>query len=107
MRPSSVCHRHGCYPRGLTGGRMPCTLTIVVAALLVVPSSYRVIQASASAKALFYDPALGDPNSALAPPSPTTGLTPVGTRGTQFVGVHYWFVDGRGQRFAEIAAAPV
>jgi len=58
-----------------------------------------------SAKVLFYDPASGDPAAAEAAPSSTTGLTPVRSGGVQHVGVHYWFEDSRGERFADPAAA--
>ena len=36
---------------------------------------------------------------------PLTGLTPVQTLGTAFVGVHYWFENDRGVRFADPASA--
>ena len=76
-------------------GPLACLLVGLVTALPV------------SARILFYDPAVGDPAAAAAGPSPTTGLTPVGTRGTRYVGVHYWFENSRGVRFADPAAAGV
>ena len=60
-----------------------------------------------SARILFYDPALGEPAGAAAGPSAATGLTPVRTGGTHYVGVHYWFENGRGEKFADPAAAGV
>jgi hypothetical protein len=67
--------------------------TLVLASMLALPS--------VSARVLFYDPAFGDPSLTEAGPSPATGLTPVGTTGTQYVGVHYWFENGRGDKFAD------
>jgi hypothetical protein len=61
----------------------------------------------ASAKALFYDPAVGDPAAATSGSSAATGLTPVNTRGARYVGVHYWFEDDRGKKFVNPAAAGV
>jgi hypothetical protein len=52
------------------------------------------------ARALFYDPISGAPAFAAVPPSPATGLTPVGSFGVSFVGVHYWFEDDLGAKFA-------
>jgi hypothetical protein len=60
-----------------------------------------------SAKVLFYDPALGDPAAAAAGPLPATGLTPVRTGGTRYVGVHYWFENSGGEKFADPAAAGI
>ena len=57
-----------------------------------------------SAKALFYDPA-GGQASLLPATLPATGLTPVQTVGTAFVGVHYWFENDRGVKFADPASA--
>lgn len=57
------------------------------------------------AKALFYDPASGQASISPVPPSPATGLTPVQTFGTAFVGVHYWFENDRGIKFADPGGA--
>jgi hypothetical protein len=59
----------------------------------------------AGAKILFYDPDIGQPSQAPIKPNALTGLAPIRTRGTQFVGVHYWFENARGERFAEPGAA--
>jgi hypothetical protein len=59
----------------------------------------------AGAKILFYDPDIGQPSQLPVKPDTVTGLAPVRTRGTQFVGVHYWFENERGQKFAEPGAA--
>jgi hypothetical protein len=59
------------------------------------------------AKVLFYDPTSGGPSFAAAPPSAATGLTPVGTSGVSFVGVHYWFEDDRGAKFARSGDAGI
>jgi hypothetical protein len=72
---------------------------LVLAAVLAAPP--------VSARVMFYDPAFGDPAGAEAGPSPATGLTPVRTGGTQYVGVHYWFENGRGEKFADPASAGV
>jgi hypothetical protein len=74
-------------------------LVLLLTGVLVAPP--------VSAKVLFYDPALGDPAGAAAGPLPATGLTPVRTGGTRYVGVHYWFENGRGEKFADPAAAGV
>jgi hypothetical protein len=55
------------------------------------------------AKALFYDSVTGQATP--ASPSPVTGLTPVQTLGTAFVGVHYWFENDHGVKFADPANA--
>ena len=59
----------------------------------------------AGAKVLFYDPDIGQPTQAPVVPAALTGLVPVRTRGIRFVGVHYWFENERGVKFAEPAAA--
>jgi hypothetical protein len=58
-------------------------------------------------KALFYDPAFGDPAMMDVAPSAATRLTPVRTSGIRHVGVHYWFEDAAGKKFADPAAAGV
>ena len=74
---------------------------------LVVPTSMvaRGVALHPGAKALFYDPATGQASLSPALPSPVTGLTPVETFGTAFVGVHYWFENDRGVKFADPARA--
>jgi hypothetical protein len=74
---------------------------ILVATALVAPG----VALSSGAKALFYDPATGQASLLAVSPSPVTGLTPVQTRGTRFVGVHYWFENDRGAKFADPASA--
>src|SRR5439155_27289377 len=74
-------------------------LVLLLAGVLAAPP--------VSAKVLFYDPAFGDPAAAGAGPSAGTGLTPVGTVGTRYVGVRYWFEDARGEMFVDPAAAGV
>jgi hypothetical protein len=78
---------------GLTG--------LVVATPVVV----RGVALHPGAKALFYDPAAGQASLSEAPPSSVTRLTPVQTLGTAFVGVHYWFENDRGVKFADPASA--
>lgn len=73
---------------------------LVVAAPMVAPG----VALHPGAKALFYDPATG--KASLSPsPSPVTGLTPVQSLGTTFVGAHYWFENDRGVKFADPAGA--
>src|SRR4051812_15491367 len=74
---------------------------LVVATQMVV----RGIALDPGAKALFYDPAAGQASLSVASPSLVTGLTPVQTFGTAFVGVHYWFENDRGVKFADPASA--
>ena len=76
-------------------------------ALFALPLAAALAAPAINVKALFYDPAAGDPASAAAGPSAATGLTPVGTRGTRHVGVHYWFENAAGKKFADPAAAGV
>jgi hypothetical protein len=80
-----------------TSGVICRPIALLLASVLAAPA--------VSARILFYDPASGDPARAEAAPSPATGLTPVTTGGTQYVGVHYWFENGRGEKFADPAAA--
>ena len=80
-----------------TGLKVP--IAFLLAGVLAAPP--------VSARLLFYDPAFGDPAAAAAGPSPATGLTPVGTEGSRYVGVHYWFENGRGEKFADPAAAGI
>ena len=69
------------------------------------PRCARGVALHPGAKALFYDPATGQARLSPASPSPVTGLTPVQTLGTAFVGVHYWFENDRGVKFADPASA--
>jgi hypothetical protein len=72
---------------------------------VATPMVARGVALDPGAKALFYDPATGQASLPPASPSPVTGLTPVQTLGTAFVGVHYWFENDRGVRFADPASA--
>jgi hypothetical protein len=77
-------------------------VTVVVVATPLVGGA---VALQAGAKALFYDPAAGQPSLPPASRFAATGLTPVQTFGTAFVGVHYWFENDRGVKFAEPASA--
>lgn len=77
----------------------------VTALLVATPLVTRGVAPYPGAKALFYDPATGQASVSLVLPSPLTGLTPVQTRGTTFVGVHYWFENDRGVKFADPVSA--
>jgi hypothetical protein len=76
-------------------------MVLVVAAPMVA----RGVALHPGAKALFYDPATGQASLSSASPSLVTGLTPVQSLGTTFVGVHYWFENDRGVKFADPASA--
>jgi hypothetical protein len=76
-------------------------VTVLAVATSIVA---REVALQPSAKALFYDPAAGQASLSPATP-PATGLTPVQTVGTAFVGVHYWFENDRGVKFADPASA--
>jgi hypothetical protein len=73
--------------------------------VVVIPVFGRGVAAPPAAKALFYDPADGQATMSSLPPSPATGLTPVQSRGTAFVGVHYWFENDHGVKFADPGGA--
>jgi hypothetical protein len=77
----------------------------VTALVVATPIVARGVAVQPSAKALFYDPAAGHASLSQASPSAVTGLTPVQTLGTAFVGVHYWFENDRGVKFADPASA--
>jgi hypothetical protein len=77
----------------------------VTVLVVATPMVARGVALQPSAKALFYDPAAGQASLSQASPSPVTGLTPVQTLGTAFVGVHYWFENDRGVKFADPASA--
>jgi hypothetical protein len=77
----------------------------VTALALSSPMDLRGLALNSSAKTLFFDPAAGQPQLSAASPSPLIGLTPVQTVGTAFVGVHYWFENDRGVKFADPASA--
>lgn len=77
----------------------------VTVLLVATPTVVRGVALHPGAKALFYDPAAGQASPSAASPSPVTGLTPVQTLGTAFVGVHYWFENDRGVKFADPASA--
>lgn len=83
------------------------TVVLLAVTVLVVatPMVARGVALHPGAKALFYDPATGQASLSPASPSPVTGLTPVQTLGTAFVGVHYWFENDRGVKFADPASA--
>jgi hypothetical protein len=86
--------------------RIIVLLAVSVTVLTVAtPTVGRGVALHPGAKALFYDPAAGQASLSAAPPSPVTGLTPVQTLGTAFVGVHYWFEDDRGVKFADPTSA--
>lgn len=85
-------------------------MRIVVALGVIVlgvttPMVARGVAVQVGAKALFYDPADGQASLPPASPSLVTALTPVQTTGTAFVGVHYWFENDRGVKFADPASA--
>ena len=77
-------------------------VTVLAVATSIVA---REVALQPSAKALFYDPAAGQASLSPATLSSVTGLTPVQTFGTAFVGVHYWFENDRGVKFADPASA--
>jgi hypothetical protein len=77
----------------------------VTGLLVATPMVARSVALDPGAKALFYDPAAGQASLTPASPSPVTGLTPVQTLGAAFVGVHYWFENDRGVKFADPASA--
>jgi hypothetical protein len=81
--------------------RLACLIACLAGATLVAG----VAADQAGAKILFYDPDLGQPSHASVKLDALTGLAPVRTRGTQFVGVHYWFENERGQKFPAPGAA--
>ena len=81
--------------------RLACLIACLAGATLVAG----VAADQAGAKILFYDPDLGQATPAPVAPAAVNGLVPVRTSGTQFVGVHYWFENERGVRFAEPGAA--
>ena len=78
------------------------SFTVLVVA---TPMVARGVALHPGAKALFYDPATGQASLTPASPSSLTGLTPVQTLGTAFVGVHYWFENDHGVKFADPASA--
>jgi hypothetical protein len=80
----------------LIGGTMLVVSTSIVA---------RGVTLQPGAKVLFYDPAAGNASLSHASPAPETGLTPVQPLGAAFVGVHYWFENDRGVKFADPASA--
>ena len=71
---------------------------------VATPMVARGVVLHPGAKALFYDPATGQA-SLSSSPSPVTGLTPVHSLGTTFVGAHYWFENDRGEKFADPVSA--
>ena len=77
----------------------------VTVLVVATPMAARGVALQPGAKALFYDPAAGQASLSPASPSPVTGLTPVQTLGIAFVGVHYWFENDRGVKFADPASA--
>ena len=81
------------------------TVVLLGVTVLVVTTAMvaRGVALHPGAKALFYDPVTGQATP--ASPSPVTGLTPVQTLGTAFVGVHYWFENDHGVKFADPASA--
>ena len=79
-------------------------LLSVTVLVVATPMVARGVALQPGAKALFYDPATGQPGRSPASLS-ATGLTPVQTLGTAFVGVHYWFENDRGVKFADPASA--
>jgi len=79
-------------------------VTLIGVSVVTIPVFARV-SAQTGAKALFYDPASGQLTMSPVPPSPANGLTPVQSHGTAFVGVHYWFENDHGVKFADPAGA--
>jgi hypothetical protein len=77
----------------------------VTALAFATPMAVRGVAQHPGAKALFYDPAAGQASLPAASPPPASGLTPVQTFGVAFVGVHYWFEDDRGVKYADPASA--
>lgn len=84
---------------------MRIVVLLAATVLVATPMVARGVALHPGAKALFYDPATGQAGQPPASPSPVTGLTPVQTLGTAFVGVHYWFENDRGVKFADPASA--
>lgn len=76
----------------------------VTVLVVATPMVARGVALQPGAKALFYDPAAGQATLSPASP-PVSGLTPVQTLGVTFVGVHYWFENDRGVKFADPASA--
>src|SRR5205823_4680495 len=77
----------------------------VIVLVVATPIVVRGVALNSGAQALFYDPAAGQASLSAASPSPVTGLTPVQTHGVAFVGVHYWFENDRGVKYADPASA--
>jgi hypothetical protein len=78
-------------------------LLAIASGIAVFPTG--LVAEHPGAKILFYDPDRGQPPPALVEQALVTRLVPVRTKGVRFVGVHYWFEDNRGERFAEPGAA--
>ena len=81
---------------------------VLLGAIVLAAASPMIVSGGAlhpGAKALFYDPAAGQADLSTASLPSLTGLTPVQTFGTAFVGVHYWFEDDRGVKHADPASA--
>jgi hypothetical protein len=57
------------------------------------------------AQAMFYSPGTFDAQNLRTPPAVTNGLSPVSVGGVQLVGLHFWFENASGVRFAEAVAA--
>jgi hypothetical protein len=85
--------------------RTPVFPLLLTVGLGVAVLTSRLVAAHPGAKVLFYDPGLGQPAPAPIVPAALTGLVPVRTRGSQFVGVHYWFENEQGVKFAEAGQA--
>jgi hypothetical protein len=78
---------------------------VIGVAVVAIPVFARGVAAHPGAKALFYDPAADQTTPSLVPPSLATGLTPVQTRSTASVGVHYWFENDHGVETADPGSA--
>lgn len=83
----------------------PLTPLLLTAGLGLAAFTSPLFANDPGAKILFYDPDLGAAAPEPVRPDAMTGLVPVRTSGTRFVGVHYWFENERGVKFAEPADA--
>jgi hypothetical protein len=86
--------------RGLFG-----KVALIGVSVVAIPVFVRGVAAQPGAKAFFYGPASDQSTMSPVPPSPVTGLTPVQSHGTAFVGVHYWFENEHVVKFADPASA--
>lgn len=81
-------------------------MRLSLAALVLLVGQLGVGSAPPGARALFYGPALTGATDVMPPGLQITDLAPVRSASVQFVGIHYWFQNHAGERFAEPGAVP-